>query len=263
MAALSAPSSDEELISCKWGKERFTVPFEPATTTVGELRARISSATTIPVAGLKLLNLKKRKGVPAFADSLVVGRDCKVPKLLKIMGTAQTQIDGMNDSMQTIADVFDDLDASAVTGNALEGTQKTMDKLTKAIAATPVKSQMMNEPRQGKKLIVLDLDHTILDFKGVPQQQNEAAAGAAEGGAGSSASAAASGAASISLAHVKRPHAHAFLEEIYKSYDIVIWSQTHWRWLEIKLVELGFLDPHRPYKFLFILDKTCMFRVVA
>ena len=103
------------------------------------------------------------------------------------------------------------------------------------------------------------MDHTILDFKGVPQQQNEANAEAEAVATGGSSAAPAP--ANVSLAHVKRPGAHAFLEEIYKSYDIVIWSQTHWRWLEIKLVELGFLDPHRPYKFLFILDKTCMFRV--
>ena len=54
------------------------------------------------------------------------------------------------EGMRAIADVFDDLDATAVTGNALEGTQKTMDKLIKAIAATPVESEMMNAPRPGK-----------------------------------------------------------------------------------------------------------------
>jgi ubiquitin-like domain-containing CTD phosphatase 1 len=260
MAALA--SADSEL-PCKWGKERFSVPFTPAATTVGELRARIASRTTIPVAGIKLLNLKKRKHVASLHDDLVLDRDCKLPKLLKIMGTAQTEIDGMFEGMRAIADVFDDLDATTVTGNALEGTQKTMDKLIKAIAATPVESEMMNAPRPGKKLIVLDLDHTILDFKGVPQQQSEANAEAEAAAAGSAGigAAGAAAAANVSLAHVKRPGAHAFLEEIYKSYDIVIWSQTHWRWLEIKLVELGFLDPHRPYKFLFILDKTCMFRV--
>ena len=41
--------------------------YSPSSTTVGELRARIASKTTIPVAGLKLLNLKRKKrndGVP-------------------------------------------------------------------------------------------------------------------------------------------------------------------------------------------------------
>lgn len=32
---------------------------------------------------------------------------------------------------------------------------------------------------------------------------------------------------------------HDFLEAVYPHYDIVIWSQTSWMWLESKLIELG------------------------
>ena len=51
------------------------------------------------------------------------------------------------------------------------------------------------------------------------------------------------------------------MTNVYQHYDIVIWSQTSLRWLEIKLQELGFLRPDRPYKFLFVLTKECMFRL--
>ena len=59
---------------------------------------------------------------------------------------------------------------------------------------------------------------------------------------------------------MKRPYMQEFLVAVYKYFDIVIWSQTSWRWLEIKLIELGFLQPSNPYKILFVLDKECMFR---
>ncbi|GMH46813.1 hypothetical protein TrRE_jg6887, partial [Triparma retinervis] len=51
-----------------------------------------------------------------------------------------------------------------------------------------------------------------------------------------------------------------FLAAIYPHYDIVIWSQTSWRWLEVKLTELGFLTSSR-WKVGFVLDKTSMFKV--
>jgi len=51
-----------------------------------------------------------------------------------------------------------------------------------------------------------------------------------------------------------------FLTNAYKYYDLVVWSQTSWRWLETKLTELGMLI-HPGYRFCFVLDKTSMFTV--
>mmetsp|Transcript_17608 Transcript_17608/g.36727 ORF Transcript_17608/g.36727 Transcript_17608/m.36727 type:complete len:180 (-) Transcript_17608:122-661(-) len=49
---------------------------------------------------------------------------------------------------------------------------------------------------------------------------------------------------------------------MYQYYDLVVWSQTSWRWLEVKLTELGMLT-HPGYKFCFVLDKTSMFEIVS
>jgi NLI interacting factor-like phosphatase len=68
------------------------------------------------------------------------------------------------------------------------------------------------QPRPGKKLLVLDLDHTLLDFSGR-----------------------ANGSLPSDLAALKRPHMDAFLTLVYREYDIAVWSQTSWRWLELKL----------------------------
>lgn len=59
-----------------------------------------------------------------------------------------------------------------------------------------------------------------------------------------------------------RPGLDAFLTAVYPFYDIVIWSQTSWRWLEDKLVDLKMVgQDHDRYKVSFVLDKTCMFHV--
>lgn len=107
---------------------------------------------------------------------------------------------------------------------------------------------------------MLDLDHTLLDFS----RHDESP-----------------------MTQAKRPHldarvfrgletrlfrgsrvlrafsvARRFLEASYEHYDLVIWSQTSWRWLEVKLTELGLLS-HESYKISFVLDKTSMFRIIS
>jgi ubiquitin-like domain-containing CTD phosphatase 1 len=97
---------------------------------------------------------------------------------------------------------------------------------------------VMNEPRGNKPLLVLDLDHTLLDFSTKTIQT---------GG---------------SVDSLKRPFMDQFLCNAYQHYDLVVWSQTSWRWLETKLIELGMLT-HPGYKFCFVLDKTCMFSIIS
>jgi ubiquitin-like domain-containing CTD phosphatase 1 len=42
--------------------------------------------------------------------------------------------------------------------------------------------------------------------------------------------------------------------------DLVVWSQTSWRWLEVKLTELNLLTNPK-FQFAFVLDKEAMFKV--
>ena len=91
---------------------------------------------------------------------------------------------------------------------------------------------LINPIRPGKKLLVLDLDYTLFDMKGTSEDWRV----------------------------LKRPGTHRFLTAMYQHYEIVIWSQTSWRWLELKLTELGILT-HPAYKVCFVLDKTSMFSI--
>jgi ubiquitin-like domain-containing CTD phosphatase 1 len=76
-----------------------------------------------------------------------------------------------------------------------------------------LKINMIHQPRAGKKLLVLDLDYTLFDMKS----------------------------SAANFEQLKRPFTDMFLRAMYQYYDIVIWSQTSWKWLEIKLTELGYV----------------------
>ena len=114
---------------------------------------------------------------------------------------------------------------------------------------------IINQPRisadnKCKPLLVLDLDHTLLDFSARTLQDNAHS----EHTIGSASDTAAN--------TLKRPYMDDFLTWAYKYYDLVVWSQTSWRWLEIKLTELGMIT-HPGYRISFVLDKTSMFKIVS
>lgn len=93
----------------------------------------------------------------------------------------------------------------------------------------------MHPPRPGKGLLVLDLDYTLADTKRLLDP--------------------------LSLAsEAARPGLHDFLASLYPYYDICVWSQTSWRWLETKLIELNMLT-NENYKISFVLDRTPMFSI--
>lgn len=94
---------------------------------------------------------------------------------------------------------------------------------------------IINEPRPGKKLLVLDLDYCIADTKRLLDPTSPASLAA-------------------------RPGLQELLKAVYPHYDICVWSQTSWRWLEVKLVELNMLG-NPDYNISFVIDRTPMFRI--
>jgi NLI interacting factor-like phosphatase len=91
--------------------------------------------------------------------------------------------------------------------------------------ASKTEIQFINPPRRNTKLLVLDLDHTLMDFSCRFDYMAE---------------------------QLKRPHLDAFLARTYVYYDIAVWSQTNFKWLELKLTELGMLN-RKDYKICFAL----------
>jgi ubiquitin-like domain-containing CTD phosphatase 1 len=103
-------------------------------------------------------------------------------------------------------------------------------KLARRVAAQPLK--LLHPPRAGKKLLVLDIDYTLFDHRSTAETPHELA----------------------------RPFLHEFLASAYLSYDIVIWSATSMKWIEVKMRELGVLG-HEQYRIAALVDHGAMITV--
>lgn len=209
------------------------LPVLPKSTTIGEVKEMLCERTRVLAKRQKLVGLSVG-GRPAGDDCPLDRIRLKTPHRFILMGTPEAQIfvdPGEKDDLPEVFDDFD-LDVSHVS-EAWRQAIENSDNLAKFTEKTEL--HFMNPPRDGKSLLVLDLDHTLLDFTTRETTRPE---------------------------EMKRPHMDAFLTAVYAHYDLCIWSQTSWRWLELKLTELGFLS-NPNYRICTVLDKTSMFGVTS
>ncbi|KAI0780617.1 HAD subfamily IIID h [Trametes elegans] len=205
---------------------------------VYDLKAALMSLTNVPPERQKILGLVKGK-LPSDAERI---GDLKLltGKKFTLVGTPEgNEIKDPNE-LEFLPDVVNDLDvdfsANPAAATAYINNQRNRRRVEQH--TKKLKPNLINPLRPGKRLLVLDIDYTILDTKPLT-----------------------SGA--LPPHECARPGLHEFLEAVYPHYDICIWSQTSWIWLETKLVELGILGGIRSYKIAFVLDKTCMFTVFS
>ena len=131
-----------------------------------------------------------------------------------------------------LPDVINDLDWDYTPGKDDHVADNPIFRAKLESRITSTELRVLHAPRPGKKLLVLDLDYTLFDHKSKANHMHE----------------------------LKRPYVDEFLAASYENYDIVVWSQTSWRWLEAKLTELGFLTSPN-YHISFVVDKSAMFTV--
>ena len=92
--------------------------------------------------------------------------------------------------------------------------------------------KILNPPREGKKCLVLDIDYTIFDLGSSAERPEE----------------------------LGRPYLHHFMTSAYEHYDLVIWSATSMKWVEVKMQQLGVTN-NPNYKITFMLDHKAMITV--
>lgn len=258
-------------IIAKWGKERIVLDGLDTTMSIGNIKDLLTEETAIlqkrqKLIGLVALNggakgvtdettlgeLKVKKSITATSSTTLSddensssGNDVQnvIVHEFLLMGTVEKDIFIDPSDKDDLPDVIDDFDLDFNAGSS-EWLQHVAngENLKKFTEHTSV--HIIAPPRDKKPLLVLDLDHTLLDFSRKRLEQDSMTHEVGQG----------------SAASMKRPYMDSFLVEAYKHYDLVVWSQTSWRWLETKLTELGMIT-HPGYRFVFVLDKTSMFTV--
>ena len=195
---------------------------------MGFLKLQIAIHTNVKPAHQKLIHKSIK---PKLDDTLPLHSLFATNDRLMLIGNPEAEL--LHSAADDMLDVVDDLDDTTTSmdeSEQLRADPEHRRKLDKYRASVEI--TFINPLRPGKRLLVLDLDYTLFDMK----------------------------TASDDFTRLKRPFTHRFLAALYPHYELIIWSQTSWRWLEMKLTELGMLT-HPAYKILFVLDKTCMFRV--
>ncbi|CEM01776.1 unnamed protein product [Vitrella brassicaformis CCMP3155] len=232
VGAESEHGESDVVIIAKWGSREVELSFTPTdfeTFTVSDLKGKISEELTIPMDRQKLLGVTNCNGKAPQDGDLLSSLSFKKtsPKLsFMLMGTplAQTFIDPSK--RDDLPEVVNDLAWDYVpTENNISEIRNDihLSRLHKAIEKTTI--TLIQPFRPKRKLLVLDLDYTVFDCKGDPRAIQDA----------------------------KRPFLDHFMETVYAHYDIAVWSQTEWKWVEMKCTELGFLTSPK-YAVNFVLD---------
>lgn len=131
---------------------------------------------------------------------------------------------------EDLPEVINDLDIPEGVELPVAHREEYLAKIDKRVRE--VKINILNEPRPGKKLLVLDIDYTLFDHRSVAEHPHQ----------------------------LMRPHLHEFLTSAYEDYDIVIWSATSMKWIEVKMRQLG-VTTNPNYRITFMLDSLAMISV--
>lgn len=205
-------------LSIKHSSQQYSIEISP-TATLSMLKHQLYIITHIRVEHQKLIIPKSK--IKLHDDDVLntIFVDESNTKCM-LIGTPETQLERLaaqQDAMKALQDeIIDDLeigDMEYMNNENLINNPKIQKKLTEAINTTNI--NFINPPRANKKLLVLDIDYTIWDMKTSPTDTNS---------------------------HIlKRPYTDTMLSELYLHYDFVFWSQTNWRYLEMKLTDMGIL----------------------
>ncbi|KAL6614087.1 hypothetical protein ACP70R_036357 [Stipagrostis hirtigluma subsp. patula] len=224
-AVAEAAPAEEITLMVKWrGKEQAVRMV--GDDTLGELKLRICEVTGVLPKRQTLLYPKLM--LKDVEDSTLLSSIPFKPNgKLTMVGTVEEEIFvGQEDSPE----LLDDLDFEQNEVTAIKDKDVYKQKLKRR--ASQYKIKVLNPCRKGKKLLVLDIDYTLFDHRSTAENPKE----------------------------LMRPHLHQFLTAAYALYDIMIWSATGMKWVELKMEQLGVLS-HPEYKITALLDHLAMITV--
>lgn len=202
--------------------------------TISYLKDQIEAMTNIRVCRQKLFGIRIKSGKP-INDNIML-EDTNITDGMKIMmmGSQENDIKDIEQASRlALAPLEDDFDLDEDDLDCDSRIPKDptyMAKISRRVQHYKVK--ILNQPRPNKKLLVLDIDYTLFDHRSTAQ----------------------------TAAELMRPYLHEFLTAAYEQYDIVIWSATSMRYIEVKMNELR-VSTNPNYKIIFYLDSGAMISV--
>ena len=201
-------------VQLKWNKQDLIFDLQ-GTQTLSELKSLIFEQTRILPDRQKLMGLKL-KGAGPITNTTTID-ELNLASKIMLMGTPEELITEFNASKPVQPDLSEGQEEEQQDTTwiedpdtvPLEKREEVRTKLERRIQT--YQGKILNEPRPGKKLLVLDIDYTLFDHRS-----------SAETGA-----------------ELMRPYLHEFLSTVYEHYDIGIWSATSMKWIESKMKLLG------------------------
>ncbi|XP_026479109.1 ubiquitin-like domain-containing CTD phosphatase 1 isoform X4 [Ctenocephalides felis] len=212
----------------KWNGKEYEILNLSQNDTVADLKDAIQKQTGVRSDRQKLLNLKL-KGKTPTDDATLDSFKFKPGFKLMLMGSLEEDIANISKVPTDIPEVLSDLDIEEVEV-PIEHRDIYKAKIDKRIKE--YKIDIINEPRPGKKLLVLDIDYTLFDHRSSAESALE----------------------------LMRPYLHQFLASAYEDYDIIIWSATGMKWIDEKMKLLG-VSNNPDYKIMCHVDGRAMISV--
>ncbi|GAA6036906.1 hypothetical protein JCM8097_006347 [Rhodosporidiobolus ruineniae] len=211
--------------------------------TVGDLKQLLWSLTSVPPDRQKLVGLVRGK-LPGDEEEVVklgLGEGAAAggkKKEFMMIGTPEgEEHKAVGPQPDDAADL--DYGKAEAQKQAYLAVQNVRNRRKLKEATEALELGVMAQPRPGKKLLVIDLDYCVIDTKGWQQPE-------------------------FSTELFTRPYLHDMLRILSPYYDFIFWSQTSWRWLETKLVEMEVIGQDgRDYNVVTTLDRTPMFSVYS
>jgi ubiquitin-like domain-containing CTD phosphatase 1 len=132
-------------------------------------------------------------GVKVTDEMKVKDLDIKEGKHLMMVGSREEDIASVNEKPESDDVVNDFEDEQQADTETFETKEVYLAKIRRRVKEYKV--EVLNQPREGKKLLVLDIDYTLFDHRSSAETGVE----------------------------LMRPYLHEFLAEAYLHYEIVIW----------------------------------------
>jgi ubiquitin-like domain-containing CTD phosphatase 1 len=224
---------EENLIKIvlKWNNGIYHLDVDPEDD-FAILKHKIETETEVKPTRQKIL-LKGKGGIKVCDDTKMCDLDIKEgkPFVVMMIGSREADIESVQKlPTEEQSEVVNDFEDEQGEAESFENKEVYLAKIRRRVKE--YKIEILNQPREGKRLLVLDIDYTLFDHRSSAETGVE----------------------------LMRPYLHEFLTSAYEHYDIAIWSATSMKWIIEKMKLLG-VHNNENYKIVFYLDSRALISV--